>query len=113
FHDGTVGTLTTTSTLGWKHRAGLEITADGLVLGVGEDWLEVRDGDGSERVEYDPWEARVAADRAFVDVLHGPRKAVTPPDGSGLPDYAEALRSHRLACALARSAERRSPETVQ
>ena len=46
FVDGAVGTLGTASVLGAKHRAGIEIVAEGLVVGVGEDWLEVYDGRG-------------------------------------------------------------------
>ena len=42
----------------------------------------------------------MAADRAFVDAV----RAVDGTDaGADLPDYAEALRSHRLACAVARA----------
>ncbi len=108
FTGGAVGTLTTTCVLPAKHRAGLEIVADGLVVGVGEDWLEVRDDDGRHRTEYDPWVGRVAVDRAFVDVLRGrPVDVERQP-----PDHAEALRSHRLACALARSAESGRTERV-
>jgi myo-inositol 2-dehydrogenase / D-chiro-inositol 1-dehydrogenase len=101
FANGAVGTLSTASVLGAKHRAGLEIIADGLVVGLGEDWLEVRDGTAEPaRAEFDRWTACVAADRAFVDAVAGrPVDAVTSP-----PDYADALRSHRLATAIARSA---------
>lgn len=110
FADGAVGTISTTCVLAGKHRAGLEIVADGLVVGVGEDWLEVGDGTGSRRESFDPMTARVAADRDFVDAVRG----VTPAAGSVLsvPDHAEAMRSHRLACALARSVESRAPELV-
>jgi myo-inositol 2-dehydrogenase/D-chiro-inositol 1-dehydrogenase len=58
--------------------------------------------EGSRCWTADPHDARVAADRAFVDAVRGV-------DGAGpgpvpdLPDYAEALRSHRLACAVARA----------
>jgi myo-inositol 2-dehydrogenase/D-chiro-inositol 1-dehydrogenase len=101
FSGGAVGTLTTSCVLSGKHRAGLEIVADGLVVGVGEDWLEVGDGAGPpERLTFDPWVARVAADRRFVDALRG-----RPVDAAAPPDYLEAVRTHRLACALARSAE--------
>ena len=101
FANGAVGTLTAASVLGAKHRAGLEIVADGLVVGVGEDWLEVRDGTADPvRAEFDRWTACVAADRAFVDAVVGrPVDPVTSP-----PDYGEALRSHRLATAVACSA---------
>ena len=85
---------------------------------VGEDWLEV----GGRRREFDPWTARVAADRAFVDEL---RATPTPAsrrfsagessdsgEPLGLPDHGEALRTHRLACALARSAATGEPVAV-
>ncbi len=109
FHGGAVGTVATSCVLRGKHRAGLEIIADGLVVGVGEDWLEVGDGNGApERTTFDPWVARVAADRSFVDALLG-----RPDDtDTGPPDYAEAMRTHRLACALARSARTRSVERL-
>ena len=71
FVDGAVGTLGTASVLGAKHRAGIEIVAEGLVVGVGEDWLEVYDGVESSRAEFDRWTACVAADRAFVDAVAG------------------------------------------
>ena len=109
FANGAVGSLSAASVLGAKHRAGLEIVADGLVVGVGEDWLEVRDGAAEPvRSEFDRWTACVAADRAFVDDVAGrPVDPVTSP-----PDYAEALRSHRLATAVARSAASGAPEKL-
>jgi myo-inositol 2-dehydrogenase/D-chiro-inositol 1-dehydrogenase len=110
FRDGAVGTMATTCVLRGKHRAGLEIVADGLVIGVGEDWLEVGDGTAPpERATFDPWTARVAADRRFVDALHG-RLGDTD---TAPPDYAEAMRTHRLACALLRSTETRAVERPQ
>ncbi|MHA6795474.1 Gfo/Idh/MocA family oxidoreductase [Pseudonocardia bannensis] len=109
FDGGAVGTLGTTCALGWKDGAGLEIVTDDLVLQVGEYGLEVRDADGTHRHSADPAIAREAADRAFVDAVLG----VSPPPEPDLPDYSEALRSHRLACALARSAASRQPEPVR
>jgi myo-inositol 2-dehydrogenase/D-chiro-inositol 1-dehydrogenase len=109
FRNGAVGTLTTTCVLDAKHRAGLEIVADGLVVGVGEDWLDVRDADGAYRAEYDPMTSRTAVDRAFIDALQG-RPVERDRDA---PDHADALRSHRLACALARSAASGRAETVR
>ncbi|WP_214367564.1 Gfo/Idh/MocA family oxidoreductase [Pseudonocardia sp. H11422] len=109
FAGGAVGTLGTTCALGWKDRAGLEIVTDDLVLEVGEYGMEVRDADGTHRHGADPGVARQAADRVFVDAVRG----IAPPGEPDLPDYAEALRSHRLACALARSAASRQPEPVR
>jgi myo-inositol 2-dehydrogenase / D-chiro-inositol 1-dehydrogenase len=100
FRSGALGTLSTTCVLGWKQRAGLEVIADGLWLSVGEDGLAIR-ADGADPVEEvvpaDPAAARVAVDRAFVDAVRGVADDVRAP-------YAEALRTHRLACALALSA---------
>ena len=99
FRDGALGTLAVTCTLGWKQRAGLEVVADGLWLSVSEDELIIRvnDGDPVRRPGLgDPEAARVAVDRAFVDAVRGLGADVRTP-------YAEALRTHRLACALASS----------
>ncbi|MCW2911919.1 MAG: oxidoreductase domain protein [Actinomycetia bacterium] len=100
FRDGALGTLSTTCLLGWKQRAGLELVADGLWLSVGEDGLVIRE-DGAnpvgEVVAADPAAARVAVDRAFIDAVRGTGDDVRVP-------YPEALRTHRLACALAASA---------
>lgn len=97
FGSGAVGTLAATCTLGWKHRAGLEVYADGLTLAVGEDGLRVRDADGEWSVPGDPEAARVAVDRAFVDAVRGIGDDVRVP-------YAEAVRTHLLAVAVAESA---------
>ncbi len=105
FESGALGTLSTTCLLGWKQRAGLELVADGLWLSVGEDGLVIREGGTEpveERVAADPAAARVAVDRAFIDAVRGIGDDVRTP-------YAEALRTHRLACALASSAASGQP----
>jgi myo-inositol 2-dehydrogenase / D-chiro-inositol 1-dehydrogenase len=105
FRSGALGTLSTTCLLGWKQRAGLELVADGLWLSVGEDGLVIREGGAEpveERTPADPVAARVAVDRAFVDAVRGIGDDVRAP-------YAEALRTHRLACALASSADSGQP----
>lgn len=110
FDHGAIGTLGATCTLGWKHRAGLEIVTDDLVLDVAEDALEVRDAHATGRSAVDPDVAKAAADRAFVDAV---RRGPEPPPGPRspeLPDHAEAMRSPRLACALARSVRTGRPE---
>jgi myo-inositol 2-dehydrogenase/D-chiro-inositol 1-dehydrogenase len=109
FASGAVGTVGTTCVLDEKHRAGLEVVADGLVVGLGEDWLEVHDGTRRHRAEFDPWPAKVAADRAFVDAVLG--RSGDP--GAGPPDHAEALRSHRVACALVRAIRSGRSEQVR
>lgn len=97
FDGGAVGTLAAACVLGWKHRAGLEILADGLALSLAEDGLTVRDADGERHLPADPDGARVAVDRAFVDAVRGVGDDVRVP-------YAEALRTQRLALAVAESA---------
>ncbi|WBB76809.1 Gfo/Idh/MocA family oxidoreductase [Micromonospora sp. WMMD1128] len=102
FASGAVGTLAAACVLTWKHRAGLEILADGLVLSLAEDGLTVRDADGERRLSADPDAARVAVDRAFVDAVRGVGDDVRVP-------YAEALRTQRLAVAVAESARTGRP----
>jgi predicted dehydrogenase len=97
FTGGAVGTLATTCVLGWKQRAGLEVYADGLFLGLTETGLIVRDADGERTVDSDPESARVAVDRAFIDAVRGTGDDIRVP-------YQEALRTHMLALAVAESA---------
>ncbi|GIG89958.1 Gfo/Idh/MocA family protein [Plantactinospora endophytica] len=97
FATGAVGTLGTTCALGWKHRAGLEVYADGLALSVGEDGLLVRDADGERRMPGDLEQGRTSVDRAFVDAVRGIGADIRVP-------YAEGLRTHLLALAVAESA---------
>lgn len=100
FTGGAVGTLAATCLLGWKHRAGLEVYSDGLAVSVTEDTLEIRDGaDGPEIRRVDPDAAKLAADQAFVDAVLGRADDIRTP-------YPDALRTHRLACAVAESAAR-------
>jgi predicted dehydrogenase len=107
FTDGAVGTLAATCLLGWKHRAGLEVYAEGLALTVTEDTLEIRDGaDGPDVRRVEPDAAKRAADRAFVDAVLGRADDIRTP-------YAEALRTHRLACAVSESAGRGAPVRIE
>ncbi|MFD2766983.1 Gfo/Idh/MocA family protein [Micromonospora eburnea] len=97
FASGAVGTLAAACVLTWKHRAGVEVLADGLALSLAEDGMLIRDADGERQVPADPDGARVAVDRAFVDAVRGIGDDVRVP-------YAEALRTQRLALAVAESA---------
>ena len=72
---------------------------------MGEDRLTIREGSADpveELVTADPAAARVSVDRAFVDAVRGIGNDVRAP-------YGEALRTHRLACALACSAATGQP----
>ena len=97
FASGAVGTLAATCVLGWKERAGLEIYADGLALALTETQLVVRDADGPRTVDSDPESARIAVDRAFIDAVRGDGDDIRVP-------YAEALRTHAVALAVAEAA---------
>ncbi|WP_229402014.1 Gfo/Idh/MocA family protein [Micromonospora okii] len=105
FAGGAVGTLSAACVLGWKHRAGLEILADGLALRLAEDGLTIRDADGERHLPADPDGARTAVDRAFVDAVRGVGDDVRVP-------YAEALRTQRLALAIAESARTGRPVSL-
>lgn len=98
FAGGAVGSLVATCLLRRKHRAGLEVYADGMALTLAEDGMTTQLDDAEPRWEpADPDEAKRAADRAFVDAVLGREPGTLVP-------YDEAHRTHRLACAIAESA---------
>ncbi len=96
FASGAVGSLAATCLLPAKAAAGLQLVADGLRLELTEAALTVQDASGAE-VHEDSGEAKRRVDRAFVDAVRGEGDDVRAP-------YAVALRTHRVACALAASA---------
>jgi myo-inositol 2-dehydrogenase / D-chiro-inositol 1-dehydrogenase len=95
FANGAVGSLLSTSLLGWKHWAGVELYADGVALRLAEDVLELLQS-VEGRTRWQPQvDAKSAADREFVAAVRsGDPTSVRVP-------YAEALHTHRLACAVA------------
>ena len=103
FRSGALGTLTSACVLSWKHCAVVEIVAEGLVLRIGEDEMVVHEDTREYRFRGDPQAARIAVDRAFIDAVRGIGDDIRVP-------YAEALATHRLACAVAESV--RTGETV-
>ncbi len=105
FAHGAVGTLAATCLLRSKHRAGLELYADGLALTLTEDGLLVQEDADPSWLAVDPDEAKRAVDKAFVDAVLGRSDDVRAP-------YSDALRTHQLACAIADSAARRQPVRV-
>lgn len=98
FADGAAGLLATSCLLRHKHRVGLEVCADGIALELSETQLMI---DG-ERTVQDGGRAKTLVDRTFIDAVQGKDADVRVP-------YGEALRTHRLAVALARSAAERRP----
>jgi len=103
---GGVGAVTASCLLERKARAGVEIVADGLLVVVAEDRLIVDDGVAREE-RHAAGNARVEVDRAFLAAVRGE----ADPAAIAAP-YEEALRTHRLGCAIARSAAERRPVTV-
>jgi myo-inositol 2-dehydrogenase/D-chiro-inositol 1-dehydrogenase len=93
FTDGAVATVAASCLLDRKHRAGVELIATGLRMELTEDGLLATGADIEERLTpgMDP---RVAVDRCFVDAVRRDDPSLVA------ADYAEALRTHRLACAI-------------
>ncbi|MEO3871778.1 Gfo/Idh/MocA family oxidoreductase [Nonomuraea sp. B12E4] len=102
FADGAAGLLATSCLLTRKHRVGLEVCAEGIALELSETRLLV---DG-ERVIEDDGQAKTRVDREFINAVRGLDADVRVP-------YREALRTHRLALALARSAAEGGPVTLE
>jgi predicted dehydrogenase len=101
FASGAVATLAATSLLRTKHRAALHTFSPGLVLELSENGMVVDDGSSREdcRPAEDP---KVTVDREFIEAVRGERERTRSP-------YADAVRSHRLGCAVAESARSGRP----
>ncbi|TDC04160.1 Gfo/Idh/MocA family oxidoreductase [Nonomuraea longispora] len=98
FAGGAAGLLATSCLLAHQHRVGLEVCAEGIALDVSETRLLI---DGRRVIE-DDGQAKTRVDRQFVNAVRGGQADVRVP-------YREALRTHRLALALARSAAEHRP----
>ena len=96
FSSGAVGSFSNSCLLPRAHRIGVELVAPGLGLWLTEHQLVVTDADG-ERTIYRGVDPFAAEDRAFVAAVRGEGDDVRAP-------YAEALRTHRLAIAVAAAA---------
>jgi myo-inositol 2-dehydrogenase / D-chiro-inositol 1-dehydrogenase len=96
---GAIGTLAATCLAPGKHAAVVEIAASGLAVTISEDELVVHDHDGVHHV-HPRVNARTAVDEDFIGLVRGGRStmAVT---------YSDAIRTHRVACAIATSARER------
>jgi myo-inositol 2-dehydrogenase/D-chiro-inositol 1-dehydrogenase len=108
FASGAIGTVASTSILGWRHRVGLHLVAEGRVIefaerALSDHELRVVTSDGHQVVTSDE-DPILREDREFVAALRGEVEHVRVP-------YEEALRTHALACAADRAA--REDMTVQ
>ena len=103
FAGGAVGSFASSCLLAGSYRIALEVVAPGVALRLTERDLTIADADGERTVPaaVDPV---LEADRAFVAALRGDPSGVLVP-------YEEALRTHRLACALTEAA--RTGEAVR
>jgi myo-inositol 2-dehydrogenase / D-chiro-inositol 1-dehydrogenase len=101
FAGGAVGTVASTCLLPRLQRAGVHLVADGLSLDLCETELVV-EADGERSVWAADADARPRLDRDFVAALRG------GPDVIRVP-WPEAYLTHRLACAITRSAEEGRP----
>jgi predicted dehydrogenase len=101
FASGAVGNISSTCLLRWGHRVGLHLFCDGLAIELTDHDIMVDVGRGRpvRHAEGDPvWRE----DRDFIDAIRGGHSRIRSP-------YGEALKTHRVALAIARSAETRSP----
>ncbi|KWX10711.1 oxidoreductase, partial [Carbonactinospora thermoautotrophica] len=106
FASGAIGTLASTCLLPCKHRAGLQVFADGLALDISESELVTHAGEDLRHLPADQQAAKTRADRAFIDAVQGRAADIRAP-------YAEALRTHRLGCAIAASVAEGRPVTLE
>ena len=105
FATGAVGTLSATCLLGWRHRTGLHLFCDGLAIELSDREIMVDIGHGRpvRQAGGDPVERE---DRDFIDAVRGLPNRIRSP-------YAEALKTHRVALAIAQSVMTGRPVTIE
>lgn len=97
FASGAIGNIASTCALRWGHHIGLNLFADGLAIELTDRDIMVDVGEGRpvRRAEGDPvW----LEDRTFIDAIRGADNRIRC-------SYQEALSTHRIALAIARSAD--------
>lgn len=105
FRNGAIGNLSTCSVLHRRVNVGLDVVCKQRVYRIREDATEVDGPSGIERIERNN-DAGLAENVAFL-------KGIASGDRSGiLSDYADALRTQRVALAANRSAETNLPITI-
>jgi predicted dehydrogenase len=104
FATGAVGTLAATCLLGWGHRIGLHLFCDRLAIELSDREIMVDIGRGRpvREAREDPV---VREDRDFVDAVRGLPNRIRSP-------YHEALKTHRVALAIAQSAASSRPVAI-
>jgi predicted dehydrogenase len=105
FINGAVGSISSTCVLRWPHRIGLHLFSEGMAIEISEFELMVDVGQGRpvRQATGDPF---FREDRDFIDAVQGKANRVRAP-------YHEALRTHRLTTAAARSAREGRPVAPQ
>lgn len=102
FRSGAIGNLSTCSILHRRFSVGLDLVCKHRVYRIREDATEVDGPNGVERIERAN-DAGLAENSAFL-------RAIATGDRDGiLSDYADALRTQRVALAASRSAETGAP----
>jgi predicted dehydrogenase len=96
FATGAVGSMSSTCLLDWPHRIGLHLVSEGMMIELSEHELMVDVGQGRpvQAAQGDPF---VREDRDFINAVQGKPNRIRAP-------YHEAIKTHRLATAAARSA---------
>jgi myo-inositol 2-dehydrogenase / D-chiro-inositol 1-dehydrogenase len=102
FDNGAVATVAASCLLDRKHRAGVELVATGLRLALSEESLQVS-GDGVDERHEPDGDPRVTVDRCFIDAVRRGEPGLVA------ADYAEALRTHRVGCAIDAAARTGQP----
>ncbi|HWK68272.1 MAG TPA: Gfo/Idh/MocA family oxidoreductase [Rhizobiaceae bacterium] len=104
FSAGAVGTLGATCQLRWCHRVGVHLFADGLAIELSDRDIMVDVGRGRpvRPASEDPV---YLEDSDFIDAVRGLSNRVRSP-------YSEALKTHRVALAIAQSARSRRPVSI-
>jgi predicted dehydrogenase len=106
FDTGAVATLAATSLLPSKFAASLTLVADGLLIEVTETETRLHRGGEVERLP-DEGVSKVRVDDEFCAAVRA-----CDPSAVRAP-YAEALRTHRVGCALVESASTGAPVDVR
>ena len=104
FVGGAVGTLATTCVLRWSHRIGLHLFGDGMAIELSDREIMVDVGQGRP-VRHAGEDPVHREDRDFIDAVRGEPDQIRSP-------YREAIRSHKVALAIAESARAGRPVTI-